>query len=84
MPVSNCKETAWQRSSWVVHCRRHGPACWRLIPHNLFHLASDPSDLIDQTGLDTLAEQSGYASFVIGNEGEVNKMFAKKEVGEFG
>ncbi len=38
-----------------------------------------PAEHNDQVGLDTLAVLSGYASFVIGNEGEVNKMFAKKE-----
>jgi len=37
------------------------------------------SDKTSQVGLDTLMALAGYASFVIGNEGEVNKMFAKKE-----
>jgi hypothetical protein len=43
-----------------------------------------PTEPDDQVGLDTPAAQSGYASFVIGNEGEVNKMIAKKETGKYG
>ena len=43
-----------------------------------------PSDRDGQVGLDTLTALAGYASFVIGNEGEVNKMFAKKESGKTG
>lgn len=42
------------------------------------------SEVNGQVGLDTLAALAGYASFVIGNEGEVNKMFAKKESRKFG
>jgi hypothetical protein len=42
------------------------------------------SDKDGQVGLDTLTALAGYASFVIGNEGEVNKMFAKKESRKFG
>jgi hypothetical protein len=41
-----------------------------------------PSDGNGQVGLDTFTALAGYASFVIGNEGEVNKLFAKKEAGK--
>jgi hypothetical protein len=34
------------------------------------------AELFGQVGLDTNIAHSGYASFVIGNEGDVNKMFA--------
>jgi len=43
-----------------------------------------PDDQDGQVDIDTLAALAGYASFVIGNEGEVNKMFAKKESRKFG
>jgi hypothetical protein len=42
------------------------------------------SEQCSQVGLDTLTALAGYASFVIGNEGEVNKMIAKKESRMFG
>jgi hypothetical protein len=45
----------------------------------LQHVQLFPAELNDQVGLDTSEAISGYARCVIGNEGEVNKMIAKKE-----
>jgi hypothetical protein len=43
-----------------------------------------PAEQHGQVGLDTLKAPMGYATGVIGNEGEVNKMIAQKQSRKFG